>query len=53
MESKQAHAENRESAAVPRLILASGSRYRRELLARLTGDFGVVTSHVDETPLHG
>ena len=53
MESKKAHAENRESAAVSRLILASGSRYRRELLARLTGDFAVVTSHVDETPLHG
>ncbi len=31
------------------LILASNSPRRRELLARLTSDFSVVPSHVDET----
>lgn len=35
------------------LILASTSRYRRELLARLRLPFDVVSPAVDETPLHG
>lgn len=34
----------------PRLILASTSPYRRELLARLRYPFEVATPHVDETP---
>jgi len=33
------------------LVLASTSRYRRELLARLTPDFRCVAPDVDETPL--
>ena len=35
----------------PRLILASTSRYRRELLARLCLPFDVISPAVDETPL--
>jgi septum formation protein len=35
------------------LILASTSRYRRELLSRLTADFRVVAPDVDETPRPG
>ena len=34
----------------PRIVLASTSRYRRELLARLVADFRVVAPDVDETP---
>ena len=34
-----------------RLVLASSSRYRRELLSRLTLPFEVATPDVDETPL--
>lgn len=37
----------------PRLILASTSRYRRELLERLRLPFDVVSPQVDETPLAG
>ncbi|KAF1030373.1 MAG: Maf-like protein YceF [Burkholderia plantarii] len=37
----------------PRLILASSSRYRRELLERLRLPFRVVTPELDETPLAG
>ena len=37
--------------ATPRLILASTSRYRRELLERLRLPFSVVSPEVDETPL--
>jgi len=37
----------------PRLILASTSPYRRELLARLQLPFEVVAPEVDETPLPG
>ncbi len=37
----------------PALILASTSRYRRELLARLRLRFDVRAPHVDETPLAG
>ncbi len=36
-------------AVLPRLILASGSPRRRELLARLRADFTVTPSDVDET----
>ncbi|WP_119352904.1 Maf family nucleotide pyrophosphatase [Azohydromonas sediminis] len=38
---------------LPALILASTSRYRRELLARLRIAFDVVAPAVDETPLPG
>jgi len=38
---------------MPRLILASTSRYRRELLARLGLPFEVVAPEVDETPPPG
>jgi len=37
----------------PRLILASTSPYRRELLARLQLPFNVIAPEVDETPLAG
>ncbi|MEK6349528.1 MAG: Maf-like protein [Burkholderia sp.] len=37
----------------PRLILASSSRYRRELLERLRIPFDVVTPDLDETPQAG
>jgi septum formation protein len=37
----------------PRLILASTSRYRRELLERLRVPFDVESPDVDETPLPG
>jgi septum formation protein len=36
-----------------RLVLASTSRYRRELLERLRLPFDVARPDVDETPLHG
>jgi len=35
----------------PALILASGSRYRRELLQRITTDFETHSPDVDESPL--
>ncbi|ACB32890.1 maf protein [Leptothrix cholodnii SP-6] len=38
---------------VPHLILASTSRYRRELLQRLRMPFDVVSPATDETPLAG
>ncbi|SAK88241.1 Maf-like protein [Caballeronia hypogeia] len=37
----------------PRLILASSSPYRRELLGRLRVPFDVVSPDIDETPLDG
>lgn len=37
----------------PRLILASGSAYRRELLSRLRLPFDVVVPDLDETPAPG
>lgn len=37
----------------PRIILASSSIYRRELLARLGLEFEVQSPNVDETPLQG
>ncbi|MGE5791720.1 MAG: Maf family protein, partial [Bacteroidota bacterium] len=39
--------------AVPRLILASTSPYRRELLARLRLPFEAMSPGVDETPRAG
>src|SRR5471032_2726182 len=36
-----------------RLILASSSRYRRELLERLRTPVDVITPNIDETPLDG
>lgn len=39
------------SAAFPRLILASSSKYRRELLERLRLPFDVLVPNIDETPL--
>lgn len=41
------------STAMPRLILGSTSRYRRELLERLRIPFDVRAPDVDETPLPG
>ncbi|MBI4190708.1 MAG: septum formation inhibitor Maf [Betaproteobacteria bacterium] len=38
---------------MPRLVLASTSRYRRELLARLRIPFETVAPDVDESPLAG
>lgn len=38
---------------MPRLVLASTSRYRRELLERLRLPFDVARPEVDETPLPG
>lgn len=37
----------------PRLILASGSRYRKELLSRLRIPFEVLVPNIDETPRSG
>jgi septum formation protein len=39
--------------APPRLILASSSRYRRELLERLRIPFDVIVPDIDEAPLSG
>lgn len=44
---------NDSAAAGGRLILASGSRYRAELLGRLRLPFEAQPSDVDETPLPG
>ncbi len=41
------------SSAPPRLILASGSAYRRELLARLQLPFEAIAPDIDETPQPG
>jgi septum formation protein len=41
------------SSSTPRLILASSSAYRRELLARLHLPFEAIAPHIDETPLSG
>ena len=41
------------SQHTPRLILASGSAYRRELLARLRLPFEVIPPDLDETPIAG
>ena len=41
------------SSAVPRLILASSSAYRRELLGRLRLPFDAVAPDIDETPRPG
>ena len=38
------------SNSLPRLILASSSRYRKELLSRLHLPFDVIVPNVDETP---
>lgn len=38
---------------MPKLLLASSSPYRRELLTRLTSDFDTASPDVDETPLKG
>lgn len=39
-----------QPAQAPRLILASGSAYRRELLTRLRLPFEVISPDIDETP---
>jgi septum formation protein len=39
------------SSPPPRLILASSSAYRRELLARLRLPFEAIAPHIDESPL--
>lgn len=41
------------SSAPPRLILASSSAYRRDLLSRLHLHFEAIAPHIDETPLPG
>lgn len=41
------------SVSAPELVLASSSRYRRELLTRLGIDFRAVSPEVDEAPLAG
>lgn len=41
------------SNSPPRLVLASSSRYRRELLERLRIPFDVIAPHIDETPSDG
>ena len=41
------------SASTPRLILASTSAYRREMLTRLRLPFTAIPPEVDETPLPG
>jgi septum formation protein len=41
------------SSSTPRLILASSSSYRRELLGRLQLPFEAIAPHIDETPLAG
>jgi septum formation protein len=41
------------SSPAPRLILASSSAYRRELLARLHLPFEAIAPDIDETPLPG
>ena len=41
------------SSSPPRLILASSSAYRRELLGRLRLPFEAIAPHIDETPLPG
>ena len=41
------------SSTAPRLILASSSAYRRELLARLHLPFEAIAPHIDETALAG
>ena len=41
------------SSSAPRLILASSSAYRRELLARLHLPFEAIAPHIDESPLPG
>lgn len=53
MTSIVAQVEHRShpSSSLPTLVLASGSRYRRELLARLRLPFDIARPDVDETPL--
>lgn len=41
------------SSALPGIILASSSAYRRELLARLQLPFETISPDIDETPLTG
>ena len=41
------------NSSPPRLILASSSSYRRELLARLHLPFEAIAPHIDETPRPG
>lgn len=41
------------SPSLPRLILASSSTYRKELLSRLQLPFEAITPNIDETPALG
>ncbi|MDB5728158.1 MAG: maf, partial [Noviherbaspirillum sp.] len=41
------------AAELPRLILASSSRYRKELLARLRIPFETLVPDIDESPQPG
>lgn len=47
------HSRDNGGMPQPALILASTSRYRRELLQRLRLPFEVMSPHVDESPLPG
>ncbi|WP_377704252.1 Maf-like protein [Pseudoduganella sp. UC29_71] len=42
-----------QNSSQPRLILASSSAYRKELLSRLQLPFGVAVPDIDESPLPG
>jgi septum formation protein len=42
-----------QNPAAPRIVLASSSKYRRELLDRILDDFETVAPNVDETPEPG
>lgn len=42
-----------QNSSPPRLILASSSAYRKELLSRLQLPFGVAVPDIDESPLTG
>lgn len=42
-----------QNASAPRIVLASSSRYRRELLQRLLDDFGCISPDIDEAPRAG
>jgi septum formation protein len=41
------------TTALPRLLLASGSQYRKDLLSRLRIPFDIAAPHIDEAPRAG
>ena len=52
-EAQNTSTRHTPTRSLPRLILASSSPYRRELLGRLRIPFDVTTPDIDETPLAG